>query len=139
MYSNTGRITENTAKEFNEKIRHQTERNITYYAEHPEEIDARLEELDREWDIERTLEANAATISLAGVLLGALFNRKLLFLPAVVGGFLLRHVIQGWYPLLPVFRRFGVRTQTEIEKERYALKVLRGDFNEICNIINLAN
>ncbi len=27
-----------------------------------------------------------------------------------------------------LFRRLGVRTQREIDEERYALKVLRGDF-----------
>ena len=48
--------------------------------------------------------------------------------PLVVGGFLLQHAVQGWCPPLPVFRRYGVRTQTEIDDERYALKALRGDF-----------
>ena len=32
-------------------------------------------------------------------------------------------------PLHPVFRRLGIRTQREIELERYALKALRGDFD----------
>ena len=134
MYSNSSRVSSHTAKAFNDKIRQQTEHNITYYAAHPEEINVRLQELDKEWDIERTLEAQAATVSLVSVVLGTLFNRKLLFLPAVVGSFLLQHAISGWCPPLPVFRRFGIRTQTEIERERYALKALRGDFNKICNI-----
>jgi hypothetical protein len=30
-----------------------------------------------------------------------------------------------------VFRRLGVRTQREIDEERYALKLLRGDFNAV--------
>ena len=30
-----------------------------------------------------------------------------------------------------VFRRLGVRTQSEIDEERYALKALRGDFTGI--------
>jgi hypothetical protein len=36
--------------------------------------------------------------------------------------------LKGWYPLLPAFRRMGVRTSREIARERYALKALRGDF-----------
>jgi hypothetical protein len=32
---------------------------------------------------------------------------------------------------MPVFRRLGVRTATEIEEERYALKALRGDFRGV--------
>ena len=43
-------------------------------------------------------------------------------------GFLLQHALQGWCPPVPVFRRLGVRTTAEIDRERYALKALRGDF-----------
>lgn len=127
----TERVNLHTAHEWNERIRQQTECRIAHYAAHPEEINARLEELDREWDVERTLEANAATITVASVLFGILFSRKWLLLPALVGGFLLQHAMQGWSPPLPVLRRLGVRTQTEIDRERYALKALRGDFSEI--------
>jgi hypothetical protein len=51
--------------------------------------------------------------------------------PLVVGSFLLQHAVQGWCPPLPVFRRWGVRTQPEIDYERYALKALRGDFRNL--------
>lgn len=44
---------------------------------------------------------------------------------------LLVHDLSGAYPLLPLFRRMGLRTQGEIAAERYALKVLRGDFERI--------
>jgi hypothetical protein len=44
---------------------------------------------------------------------------------------MLLHAIHGWYPLLPVLRRIGVRSQDEIERERYALKALRGDFRSL--------
>ena len=36
--------------------------------------------------------------------------------------------MQGWYPLLPLFRRMGIRTRQEIDREKFALKTLRGDF-----------
>jgi hypothetical protein len=84
--------------------------------------------LDREWDIERTLEANAASVVLIGCALGAFVDRRFFALPAVVGAFLLQHAVQGWCPPLPVFRRAGVRTSAEIDHERYALKAIRGDF-----------
>ncbi len=92
---------------------------------------ARLEQLDHEWDIERVLEANAASVSLAGFVLGATLSRKFLALPAVVSGFLLQHAIQGWCPPVPFFRRRGFRTAREIEEERIALKALREDFDGI--------
>lgn len=64
--------------------------------------------------IERTLEANAAAVSIGAVLLGLTVNRKWLLLPGLVGGFLLQHAVQGWCPPLPFFRRRGVRTQAEL-------------------------
>ncbi|MFO0841269.1 MAG: hypothetical protein U0797_02575 [Gemmataceae bacterium] len=85
---------------------------------------------DREWDIERTLEANAATASLVGLTLGAAVDKKFFLFPAVVAGFLLQHALQGWCPPVPIFRRLGFRTQSEIDEERYALKALRGDFRQ---------
>ncbi len=128
----TTRVAENTAEELNERIRRQTEENVARVAAGgPAAIDRRLEELDREWDIERTLEANAATAVLVGVTLGAAVDRRFFVLPAVVAGFLLQHAVQGWCPPVPLFRRLGFRTQTEIDHERYALKALRGDFRDL--------
>jgi hypothetical protein len=54
-----------------------------------------------------------------------------LFLPGIVLPFLLQHAVQGWCPPVPLFRRLGVRTREEIEREKFALKALRGDFEEI--------
>jgi hypothetical protein len=94
------------------------------------EIQLRLAELDHEWDIERTIEANASTIMLAGLGLGAFVDRRFFALPAVVAAFLLQHALQGWCPPVPILRRLGFRTQTEIDEEKYALKALRGDFEQ---------
>ena len=87
----------------------------------PRLIDRRLEELDREWDIERALEANAAIILLIGMALGRLMNRRWYFLPTAVATFLLQHAVQGWCPPVGLFRRLGVRTEREIDEERNAL------------------
>jgi hypothetical protein len=123
------RVPNQTSACVNEQIRHQTEQNIEEIKRAgPAAIARRLEELDAEWDIERTLEANAATVSLIGVTLGATVDRRWFALPAVVGAFLLQHTLQGWCPPVPVFRRLGFRTASEIDYERYALKALRGDF-----------
>jgi hypothetical protein len=125
----TTRVPRHTASHVNARIERQIEENVLRTAAGGREaITRRLAELDREWDIERTLEANAATVSLLGLTLGATVDRRWFVLPAVVAGFLLQHAVQGWCPPVPVFRRLGFRTQTEIDYERYALKVLRGDF-----------
>ncbi len=50
-------------------------------------INRRLAELDREWDIERTLEANASTIAATGAALALFVNRRFALVPLVVGRF----------------------------------------------------
>jgi hypothetical protein len=89
-------------------------------------IGRRIEELDREWDVERLLIVNASSLVTIGVL-ASLRRRAALALPLAVGVFLLQHGLQGWCPPLTLFRRFGVRTRREIDLERYALKAVRGD------------
>jgi hypothetical protein len=126
------RVPRHTSAKANRGIQRATERNVARYcAASPDEIQQRLDQLDAEWDIERTLEANAATAALVGLGLGAFVHRRFFALPAVVAGFLLQHAIQGWCPPVPVFRRLGFRTQPEIEQERFALKALRGDFAQL--------
>jgi hypothetical protein len=127
------RVPAHTAPHVNRRIEQEIEASVAYFAEHPEEIDDRLDELDREWDIERTLEANAASFSLLGLTLGLTLDRRWLALPVGVAAFLLQHAVQGWCPPVPVFRRLGVRTAGEIDQERYALKALRGDFDRIAS------
>jgi hypothetical protein len=105
------------------------EKRLAYYETHPDQIPTRLEELDREWDIERTLEANASTLAFTGTMLAATVDRRWLALPAIVTGFLFQHAMQGWCPPLPILRRLGFRTAEEINQERYALKALKGDFD----------
>lgn len=132
LVSTVERVPQNTDECINEQIRETTERNIASYASRGSAaIERRLAELDQEWDIERLLETNASIASLVGLTLGATVDRKWFLLPAAVAGFLLQHAVQGWCPPLPLFRRMGVRTASEIAYERYALKAIRGDFREV--------
>jgi hypothetical protein len=87
------RISRNTAGAVNRRIGEQIERNVAFMAANPERIDQRLRELDAEWDTERVLEANAATLALGGTVLGILEDRRFLALPVVVTAFLLQHAL----------------------------------------------
>ena len=109
----TTRVPDHTPERYNRRVEATTAQRVQHYARHPREISARLNELDEEWDIERTLEANAAAVALFGTLLGAFVDRRFLALPAMVSFFLLQHAIQGWCPPVPFFRRRGVRTARE--------------------------
>ncbi len=122
----TTRVERSTNKEVNRRIRRETARRVSNFRRaSPARIDARLSALDREWDIERTLEANAALASLAGLALGRFVSRRFYVFPAIVAGFLLQHAVQGWCPPLEWFRRLGVRTPREIEQERGLLERIR--------------
>lgn len=116
------RVIQHTQEKWNRKIREKIQRSLEYYRAHPDQIQQRLEQLDREWDVERTLEANAGALILAGGTLGFLANRKFFALPVVVGAFSLQHALQGWCPPLPILRRLGFRTQSEIQEERNGLE-----------------
>lgn len=125
------RVSQHTSAEVRRRIQSEIAESVGWHATHPHDIDSRLRELDAEWDVERSLEANAATLSLIGVALGATVDKRFFAVPAVVTAFLLQHAIQGWCPPLPILRRLGFRTRREIETERYALKALRGDFDGV--------
>jgi hypothetical protein len=121
------RVEDNTSEEANLRIRRQTEANVLYYSRRIDEIDRRLCELEQEWDIERSLEANAAVVILGGLVIGVFRPRWRLF-PLVASAFLLQHALEGWCPPVELMRRLGIRTAREIHQERVALRLLRGDF-----------
>lgn len=130
--STTRRVEAHTSPHVNQAIRRCLLCELREYETAGEQqISRRLHELDHEWDIERTLEANAAGVSLFGLMMGILGSRRWLLLPTVVAGFLLQHATEGWCPPLALFRRLGVRTQREIQMERDALRALRGDFEDL--------
>lgn len=118
-----------SSKKATERLdRERLERIRRYASAPPIEVTEHLYRLDKQWDIERILEANAATLTLVGVLLGATRSRRWLVLAGVVPTFLLQHALQGWCPPIEVFRRLGARSRNEIDAERSAIKALRGDF-----------
>lgn len=121
----TKRVEIHTNDKVNTKIKEQTLNNISLYEDKgKEEINDRIKELDKEWDIERLLEANAASAVIISTILGFRVNKKWFFATGIVGGFLLQHALQGWCPPVELFRRIGIRTNSEINYEKEALKNL---------------
>lgn len=126
------RVRRETAPRELNAIDEQIARNIRFYATQPDSaITARIAELDEEWSVERYLDTNAGGLALTGAFLGLTVNKKWLGLTAVVSGFLFMHALTGWCPPLPILRRMGIRTRAEIDREKFALKALRGDFKDI--------
>ncbi len=128
MTDTRNRVPTHSPKDATARIRRELASNVAYFSSHREDIPERLRELDREWDIERAIEANASALAFAGIALAATHDRRWLVLPGLVSAFLFQHAIQGWCPPVPILRKLGFRTSYEIEEERRALKALRGDF-----------
>lgn len=122
-----------TSQAVQQRIDASLEERIRFYASQPKQaISRRLTELDEEWDIDRRLLTNAAGIALGGVVLSFFGGgKKWLLLSGGVLACLLWHGSQGWCSAATALRRFGLRTHAEIDAERYALKLLRGDFESV--------
>jgi len=102
-----------------------------YFGADDATLSGRIRELEREWDVERAIEAHAGSVSLLGLVLGVAVDRRFLALPFAVAGFLVLHSLEGLYPPLAVMRRLGIRTAAEIHQEILALRILRGDFIDL--------
>ncbi len=132
--NNHDRVKEATPSSVNEKIEARTWQRIAEYSNKSvTEISSRIDELDKEWDIERYLGVNMSTLATIGLALAYFVHINWLILPAIVLAFFFQHSVQGWCPPLPILRLFNIRTSKEIEQEKYALKLIRGDFDAIRN------
>lgn len=121
-----------TDTEGNAPMDARTEENIRTYADATQgELSQRIRQLEGEWGFERTLEINASALSMVGLALAATVSRKWLALPVAATSLLVWHGAKGWSPPMPLLRRLGLRTRAEINREMYALKALRGDFQRI--------
>jgi hypothetical protein len=128
--SNKERIRAVTDPAVNRSIDRAIEENIRKYTyQGSKEISQRIEELEKEWDVERVLQIGAASAALLGI--GFSFNnRKWFILPTLALSFLVINSLKGWAPPIPLLRRLGFRTKQEIDSEIFAMKHLRGDFTE---------
>lgn len=127
------RVREHTAPVVNERIDRlsKASADAAIQAGH-DAIQARLAELDREWDVDRALIVNFAIAGGTSFAVGlSRYASSSPFLPKRKGflyffgaqlGFLLLHGVVGWCPPASVFRRLGFRTPREIEAERALLR-----------------
>lgn len=120
------RVRARTPARLNAKIDAQTNANIGEATSRgPAAVQRRLQELDREWDIDRSL---MLLLSIAGTVAHELglrsrsrwLHRALRAQLAFLG----IYALVGWAPPVPLMRLFGCRTPKEIEHERQALRGL---------------
>lgn len=120
-----------TCNKVNQDIRNKTVCCISKYKNCGEAVlSDEIDKLNREWDTERVLETNAASVVLLSAIMGIKKKQLCWFLlTGAVGFFLLQHALQGWCPPLPLIRKLGVRTAEEINQEKTVFKLIRGDFS----------
>ena len=135
------RVRDHSGQSSNRRIAERTSARVEQVvARGRDAVIRRLAEIDQEWDVDRALMVNFAIAGGAAYATGLyrygqspwLGRRRkgwLYFFSAQLG-FLLLHGTLGWCPPLPVFRRLGVRTKTEIEAERQALLQALPSLNE---------
>jgi len=115
-----------------EHIDAKIEENIRFYAtQGAEAISRRIEELDQECDLDQAVIRAASGIGLGTLVFSFIGGRKWLLLTGTALGLLLKHSLKGSSPVVPLLRKGGVRTRSEIDREKYALKILRGDFEKM--------
>jgi len=97
----------------------------------PVAIDARLAELDSEWTAGRAAQGTAGVLLLAGLALGLAVNPWWFVLPIATAS-LLAPLAFGRRSLLgEMFHAAGFRSGVEIDREKLALRALRGDFRNL--------
>ena len=133
------RVRDHSSQLVNRRIAERTQDRVQrVVSQGHDAIVERLTQLDREWDVDRALMVNFAiaggtayAVGLQRYASSPWFGRRrkgFLYFFAAQLGFLLLHGTVGWCPPLPVFRRLGVRTKSEIESERHTLlKALGSD------------
>jgi hypothetical protein len=126
------RVRRQTSAAVTAAVDEKTRRHIRLYGVQSRQIiDRRIAEVERERDMEEVLETNASILALSGAILGTTVHKGFFLLTGTVLAFLTQHATTGWCPPVPVFRRVGVRTRSEIDQEKFALKALRGDFKNL--------
>lgn len=96
----------------------------------PERIHRRLDDLGHELDVTGATMLAGSAASLAGLAM-ARVHRGWLAVPAALGALMLLAALPIPSPLTRLFRVMGFRSRTEIERERHALKMLRGDYRRV--------
>jgi hypothetical protein len=117
-------------------VEKQIQEQVNHYYHDQEQIDLRLMELDNEMDLETYLQTQNAGLTIAGVILGLTSNKKWLVVPLISSILVISNIVRGSDKPPGYFRKMGFRTRAEIEKERYALKAIRGDFKYLLDVPN---
>jgi len=129
MFDRADKIRARSPCRLNEQIDHCIATRIEDLATRSDaDRQAHLDRLDRAWSVDQAALVGLALVSMASTL-AAWVRPRWLGLAAISTASLLQAATGGGGAVIAVLRRAGLRTRSEIECERYALKALRGDFD----------
>lgn len=134
MMATQDKVRMHTPSVLNRQLDAEAEHRIAAFLEggnNPAACQARITQLNREWEMERVLSLGVGAASVAAMLACRGLGRSMWFVPVVGGAMLVQQALTGGSLWVPLLRRMGFRTRQEIELEKYALKSLRGDFRRI--------
>jgi hypothetical protein len=97
----------------------------------PQAITDRLNDLEREWSAGRVTKAALGVVIIAGLIPAVLLSRWWLILPGLGGLLLVQYLFTRSSLVGAFFRAVGFRSGADIDQEKFALKVLRGDFRQL--------
>jgi hypothetical protein len=103
----------------------------------PAAIETRLRQLDAEWSVGRVVKVIAAGSIALGLVLGLLVNPWWGLLACIPCLTLLQHLVARTSLMTEAIHALGFRRGSEIEQERLALRVLRGDFNHLPTVYDV--
>jgi len=103
----------------------------------PQAIQDRLDQLDREWTAGRATKATLGVMLVVGFALTALLDPWFLILPTIGGFIMLQYLFSRTSWLGKTFREMGFRSGFEVDQEKTALKVLRGDFQHLPTMFDI--
>jgi hypothetical protein len=85
---------------------------------------ARLRQLDQAVDQEQALQFGAAGLGFIGAILSLTVNSVFALLPAMAFATLGHYALRGWTPAMTLLQRLGLRSASDIDRERYAIAAL---------------
>jgi hypothetical protein len=98
---------------------------LNYFTHDAASIENRLQELNKEWDLERVHDLNASFSALNGTLLGKLLDKHFTDLPFTTSTRLVNETKYEYTPPIEMFKALGYRPKEEIEKEKQLLHSLK--------------
>ncbi|MDQ3002014.1 MAG: hypothetical protein M3Y08_12240 [Fibrobacterota bacterium] len=106
--------------------------NVRFYGSLGKEgLTERIGSLEEEWDMAKFVTVSLAGMGLFGLVMGLFGSRVWRVLTWISLPLLFLYGQEKWRPSEGMLKSLGLRSRRDIDEEKYALKALRGDFQQV--------